>query len=532
MRRPRRRNGSDPVRAEPILILGVPRSGTTLLRVLLDSHPNIACGPETPWLAAHQPRSVGSLYHLLVSGRQGYCRSFGMDREVVRLAARRFVDRLMRAYARRRGKRRWAEKTPDDILHLAFLLELFPEAACLYLVRDGLDTAVSTCVVAEHRRGISETHERRLALGPRCWVENNPFHAVLRWQRWNALAEAALRGRNVLRISFEELVQAPAATMRRVCEFLGEPFEERMLDYAACAHDYPSWEWGSADVQHAGRVDASRAGRGRRELDATALAVLEPMARDAARALGRPEPCARLASLEEMRSARFAQFTRWVMGLARDLGLRATGNWSKHWEYPWLWFAALERLAWRRCRVVDLGSELSPMPWLLALLGARVTLIERDGRWVPTWSRLRGQLRVAVDWHIVDDDRIPLPAGSADVVTSFSVIEHQHDKAAAIEEAIRVLRPGGLFCLSFDVCQPERGMTFPEWNGRALTLEEFERLVWSHPGLAGCGRLAWNLDDIGPFLDWHRTTAPHHNYVVGAAVVRRAGDASGVARAS
>ena len=37
----------------PILIFGVPRSGTTLLRTLLNCHPNIACGPEAPWLANH-----------------------------------------------------------------------------------------------------------------------------------------------------------------------------------------------------------------------------------------------------------------------------------------------------------------------------------------------------------------------------------------------------------------------------------------------------------------------------------------------
>ena len=43
---------------KPIFIVGPMGSGTTLLRTRLDAHPNIAAGPEAPWLAEHQPRSV------------------------------------------------------------------------------------------------------------------------------------------------------------------------------------------------------------------------------------------------------------------------------------------------------------------------------------------------------------------------------------------------------------------------------------------------------------------------------------------
>src|SRR5439155_15463999 len=135
---------------------------------------------------------------------------------------------------------------------------------------------------------------------------------------------------------------------------------------------------------------------------------------------------------------------------------------------------------WPRAHLVDLGSELSPIPWIAALLGARVTLIETDAQFEPLWRTLRTDLGVNLDWHIVASERIPIPAGSADVLSSFSVIEHQPDKPAAVQEAVRVLKPGGLFALSFDICEPEMGMTFPEWNGKALTMREFESLVWTH----------------------------------------------------
>ncbi len=64
-------------------------------------------------------------------------------------------------------------------------------------------------------------------------------------------------------------------------------------------------------------------------------------------------------------------------------------------------------------------------------------------------------------------------------------------------------------------------MTFPAWNGQALTLADFERFLWRHPAFDPGEALAWNVDDIPDFRRWHLQSAPHHNYVVGAAVLRR-----------
>jgi len=64
-------------------------------------------------------------------------------------------------------------------------------------------------------------------------------------------------------------------------------------------------------------------------------------------------------------------------------------------------------------------------------------------------------------------------------------------------------------------------MTFPEWNGRALTIREFEDVLWLHPAFGNTARPLWNTAAIDPFLAWHRTTAPHHNYVTGAAVLNK-----------
>src|SRR5262249_42877086 len=99
----------------PIFILALPRSGSTLLRTLLDSHPSIACGPETPWLGAHQPSSVMALHQFLTESPFGYCRNFGVAPDVVTDACHQFVTSLLEGYARSKGKQRWAEKTPDNL---------------------------------------------------------------------------------------------------------------------------------------------------------------------------------------------------------------------------------------------------------------------------------------------------------------------------------------------------------------------------------------------------------------------------------
>ncbi len=232
------------------------------------------------------------------------------------------------------------------------------------------------------------------------------------------------------------------------------------------------------------------------------------------------KPKARLASVSQLESLPFSRFMEMLNKLASSWGLRQFTNWSKVWEYPWVWYNGLRRLDWPGLKLLDLGSELSPMPWYLAGLGAQVTLVEPGGRWVPDWERVRNSSGLNPQWHIGAGGKLPFPDCSFDVVTSFSVIEHQADKAGAVSEAARVLKPGGMFAVSFDICEPEMGMTFPEWNGRALTMKEFEELVWSQPAFAGCAEpLEWNVQDCEKFIQWHLQSASHHNYTVGAAVL-------------
>jgi SAM-dependent methyltransferase len=232
---------------------------------------------------------------------------------------------------------------------------------------------------------------------------------------------------------------------------------------------------------------------------------------------------ATLGSVEELASLQFRQFINLSNSFGRLLNLRELDNWSKIWEYPWIWTHLLGDQCWIGKRLLDIGTELSPVPWILSALGAQVTLVENDPQWIPRWERARELLKTSVHWEIVAHEELPFADESFECVTSFSVIEHQNQKEKAINEIVRVLTPGGTLGLSFDICEPDLGMTFPEWNGSALTIKEFEDLIWFHQAFHNHERPDWNYGDMKPFREWHLGSAIHHNYVVGAAVLRKDG---------
>ena len=102
------------------------------------------------------------------------------------------------------------------------------------------------------------------------------------------------------------------------------------------------------------------------------------------------------------------------------------------------------------------------------------------------------------------------------------MIEHQLNKVLAVNEVARVLKVNGLFAVSFDICELDMGMTFPEWNGKALIMKEFEDLIWKNPAFGNGGQMpGWNIEDCAQFVEWNLQSAPYHNYVVGAAVLRK-----------
>jgi hypothetical protein len=325
---------------------------------------------------------------------------------IVDQAARGFVSTLMEEFARARGKTRWAEKTPDNALYVDFLLTLFPEAKCIHLVRDGLDVAVSTSVVEKHREGISGFLEKYLGLGPGVPpVDNNPFNSLLKWNHWDRLIATSLAGREHLQIRYEALAREPESTMRRVMEFIGEPFEPGMIDYASHKHEYPSWEWGSADVQARGRVTHDRIGRGERELSAIQCELLAPLAGKRGDLSG--DSVQGAYSADEAKSERYRLLTAYLNGLSRPLGLGVLEG-PAAWEACWLWLNGLSRVQWKGKRVVHSGG--AP--------GARLDRRDARSRGAPlgssdehsTLRKLGRDLHVKVNWSSLNEPLLPAHA--------------------------------------------------------------------------------------------------------------------------
>jgi SAM-dependent methyltransferase len=227
-----------------------------------------------------------------------------------------------------------------------------------------------------------------------------------------------------------------------------------------------------------------------------------------------------LANYPDISDTRWVNFMNELNDVARRGGLAEYKSYSRVWEYPWLWFQ-LENSP-RSLRVLDIGSERSPFPWLLAEKGFDVTVSDVTSSYWGLWRTAQRGLGVKPELKILDTQALALPTASFDVYQSVSILEHVPDKAKALEEAARVLRPGGLLLMSFDICEEEMGMTFPEWNGRAVSMAELDTLFANCPWFErDLSDMTWNVETIDEYWGWHKTTAEHHNYVTGAISVRR-----------
>src|SRR5687767_7251824 len=136
-------------------VVGVSRSGTTLLRLMLDAHPQLTIPPETHFVpeliraAGRRRASAEGLAEIIVSQRQWG--DFGVDEAELRLRLEA-LDRVepagaLRAfyglYAEKQGKPRWGDKTPIYVEHMRGIAKALPEARFVHLIRDGRDVALS-----------------------------------------------------------------------------------------------------------------------------------------------------------------------------------------------------------------------------------------------------------------------------------------------------------------------------------------------------------------------------------------------------
>ncbi len=216
-------------RHDGIIILGHPRSGTTLLRRLLDAHPNIACPGETHILSAcarflHAETAADGIDMGVLAGLE----FAGFDEHEVLARLRELAFGFSRDYAKRQGKARWAEKTAVDAFHVDEIDRLCGDHAYFILiVRHGLDVAVSCKDMTDATGAYLEDLHRYVRQNTR------PHEAFCRsWIDVTAkLLEFAERHPdNCVACRYEDLIAEPDATMRALVEFVGEPWHPGMVE--------------------------------------------------------------------------------------------------------------------------------------------------------------------------------------------------------------------------------------------------------------------------------------------------------------
>lgn len=216
--------------AEPFpFIVGCGRSGTTLVRALLDSHPELAIPGESyfpVWLERNRPQyerrgfDVQRFVDDLV--RDPWFRLWNIPEDVVRSGYREydpdsFADAIRvayRVYAASQGKTRFGDKTPTFVRHIPVLADLFPDAVFVHVVRDGRDVALSL-LEAE-------------------WGPRTVGGAALQWRwlvRLGRQAGARLGPERYLEVRYEDVIEAPEREVQRLCRFAGLDFHEATLRY-------------------------------------------------------------------------------------------------------------------------------------------------------------------------------------------------------------------------------------------------------------------------------------------------------------
>jgi hypothetical protein len=244
----------DPLRVdEPVIVLTCARSGSTLLRFILDSHPALACPPETGVIDICS--RMGGL-SLLLKGPDAHPREglsdLGAD------AIRTWVTTMFAGYLTQAGKSRWCEKSLGSAELAGRFLSLFPKARFICLYRSCLDVVDSlheACPWGLRGYGLepfTASHPGdSVSAAADYWVCHT--RPILEFEQ--SYPEACLR------VRYEDLTTDPATAALRVFGFLGEREVPGLLsDFLA----EPRPRFGPADhkIWDTTRVHADSVGRG------------------------------------------------------------------------------------------------------------------------------------------------------------------------------------------------------------------------------------------------------------------------------
>jgi hypothetical protein len=284
-------------------VVGAPRSGTTMLRLMLDAHPELAIPPETyfitkaqkTWRAAKR-RPGEDRTETFIESVTGHKRwpDFHLDADEFAARVRERQPKRLgegvrvfyEMYADKVQKPHWGDKTPFYVRKMDLIHRVLPEARFIHLIRDGRAVALSI---------------KDLWFGPDT-IEGCAEFWVERIDEARAQAQELP---NYIEVIYEDLVRDPEPNLRRIAEFIELPFDERMVRYYENVDERIALETPPEEVAQDGRVvstdermkimenlkrppDPTRIDRWREQMPAEDIAKFEAIAGERLRELGYP----------------------------------------------------------------------------------------------------------------------------------------------------------------------------------------------------------------------------------------------------
>ena len=229
----------------PIFILGNPRSGTTLLRLMLNNHRNIMIPPECGFVVwwyekykhwdaslSRDAEKLANFIDDLMTSRK--IDTWNLDPSELREYISReqpcsyseLVSCIYQFFGQSTGRefKRWGDKNNFHVGFVTTIFTIFPNCCFVHIVRDGRDVACSYRTVM--RSSIVSKYRPRLP---------TDIHEVAAEWRANLLkvikAFDEIGWEKVLEIRYEDLVSYFETELRRLCAYLGEPYDDDMLKY-------------------------------------------------------------------------------------------------------------------------------------------------------------------------------------------------------------------------------------------------------------------------------------------------------------
>lgn len=259
----------------PIFIGGAGRSGTTLLRVILDSHPRISCGPElkiTPVIA--------QLWADFQTKYAPFLKPFLVGPAEIDHLFRAFISGLLEPFRSHGGKPRVAEKSPNNVFFFHHLFRIFPQSPFVHIIRDGRDVVASLLQMDwQGMDGKPVPYTRDPVEAARYWVS-----AVTAGRSFAASSAGASRYHE---IRYETIVASPEPELQRLFEFLGEAWDPRVLEFHRLPHILGP-ESSAAQVSR--QLYRTAVGRWKNELPDSVRAAIRPVMGDLLVELGYASP--------------------------------------------------------------------------------------------------------------------------------------------------------------------------------------------------------------------------------------------------